>query len=262
MKPPSSDLAHCNLRRARAEAGKILGNVYTFFPEEFRMKRAYSLTLVAIGLALPVGLRAWAVDGSDIALPSGTQLVVRLTNTLSTKGSEEGDPWAGKVAEPIFAAGQEVVPADSTVRGRVTFIKPAGRATGRGEMRLVAETISTPGQGTFTIVAQLQDAQDSAGTKVKDSEGTVEGPGKSVKSAAKEAGIGAAGGAAVGSITHGGSGALYGMAIGAMAGIIHSVAKKHQGALLPPGTELTFVLDRTFLSKHITPPPHSDPSSE
>jgi hypothetical protein len=231
-------------------------------PEGLRMKRALSLTLVTIGTVLALGLSAWAADSGDIALPSGTQLVVKLTNTLSTKGSEEGDPWAGKVAEPIFAGGQEVVPAQSTVRGRVTFIKPAGRATGRGEMRLVAETISVPEQGTFTIVAQLQDAQDNAGTKVKDSEGTVEGPGKSVKSAAKEAGIGAAGGAAIGSMAHGGSGALYGMAIGAMAGIIHSVAKKHQGPLLPPGTELTFVLDRTFLSKHIAAPPRANPPSE
>ena len=239
-----------------------LGAVLPLFPEKLRMKRACSFAVVTIGMTLAVGLLAWANDQGDIALPSGTQLVVKLTNTLSTKGSEEGDPWAGKVAEPIFAGGQEVVPADSTVRGHVTFIKPEGRATGRGEMRLVAETISTPEQGTFTIVAQLQNADDNKGTKVKDSEGTVEGPGKSVKSAAKEAGIGAAGGAAVGSIAHGGSGALYGMAIGAMAGIIHSVAKKHQGPLLPPGTELTFVLDRTFLSKHITPPPRSDTSSE
>jgi len=231
-------------------------------PEEFRRKGAFSLTSVTVAIILAVGLLAWAVDDADIALPSGTQLVVRLTNTLSNKGSEEGDPWAGKVAEPIFAGGQEVVPADSTVRGRVTFLKPAGRATGRGEMRLVAETISTPEHGTFTIVAQLQDADDNKGSKVKDAEGTIEGPGKSDKSVAKEAGIGAAAGAAVGSMAHGGSGALYGMAIGAMAGVIHSVAKKHQGVLLPPGTELTFVLDRTFLSKHITPPPRSNSSSE
>ena len=61
-------------------------------------------------------------------------------------------------------------------------------------MRLVAETISIPEQGTFTIVAQLQNADDNTGTKVKDAEGTVEGPGKSDKSVAKEAGIGAAGG--------------------------------------------------------------------
>ena len=226
------------------------------------MKRVCSFIVAAIAITLAAGLSAWATDNGDIALPAGTELVVKLTNTLSTKGSEEGDPWAGKVAEPIFSGGQEVVPANSTVRGRVTFVKPAGRATGRGEMRLVAETISTPEQGTFTIVAQLHNADDNSGTKVKDDEGTVEGPGKSVKSAAKEAGIGAAGGAAIGSIAHGGSGALYGMAIGAMAGIVHSVAKKHQGPLLPPGTELTFTLNQTFLSKHITPPPRSDSSSQ
>ena len=226
------------------------------------MKRPCSLPIVTIAMIFAGGLSAWAADSSDISLPNGTQLVVKLTNTLSTKGSEEGDPWAGKVAEPVFAGGQEVVPADSTVRGRVTFVKPAGRATGRGEMRLVAETISVPEQGTFTIVAQLQNAQDNSGTTVKDGEGTVEGPGKSAKQAAKEAGIGAAVGAGVGEITRGGTGALYGMAIGAMAGVIHSVAKKHQGPLLPPGTELTFVLDRTFLSKHVSPPPRTDSSSQ
>jgi len=225
------------------------------------MKRIWLLSMLTAAMALAASVPVLAAEGDDIALPSGTQLVVKLTNTLSTKGSEEGDPWAGKVAEPIFAAGEEVVPASSTVRGHVTFVQPAGRATGRGEMRLVAETISTTEHGTFTIVARLQDAQDNKGTTVKDAEGTLEGPGKSAKSTAKEAGIGAAGGAAIGSIAHGGSGALYGMAIGAMAGVIHSVAKKHQGPLLPPGTELTFVLDRTFLSKRITPPARTNDSS-
>ena len=226
------------------------------------MKRNGARIVISLAFVLTTGLLAWGIDTDDIALPSGTELVVKLTNTLSTKGSEEGDPWAGKVAEPIFAAGQEVVPVDSTVRGHVTFLKPAGRATGRGEMRLVAETVAVTGRGTFTIVALLKNADDSTGTKVKDAEGTVEGPGKSDKSVAKEAGIGAAGGAAVGSLAHGGSGALYGAAIGAMAGVIHSVAKKHQGPLLPPGTELTFVLDRTFLSRHIVPPPQSNSSSD
>ena len=226
------------------------------------MKPRCSIAILAAGSLLAGSLVAWAADGGDIALPSGTQLVVKLTNTLSTKGSEEGDPWAGKVAEPIFAGGQEVVPANSTVRGHVTFMEPAGRATGRGEMRLVAETISTPEQGTFTIVAQLKDAESGTGSKVKDAEGTVEGPGKSAKTAAKEAGIGAAVGAGGGMLIDGGKGALFGMAIGAIAGIVHSTAKKHQGVLLPPGTELTFVLDRTFLSKRITPPPRPAPPSE
>lgn len=218
------------------------------------MKRLSSLTLATFSLILAAGPVAWAVDASDIALPSGTQLVVKLTNTLSTKGSEEGDPWVGKVAEPIFSGGVEVVPANSTVHGHVTFLKPAGRATGRGEMRVVAETISVTDQGTYTIVALLKQADDATGSKVKDPEGTIEGPGKSDKSAAKEAGIGAAVGGLGGLLLDGGKGSLYGAAIGAVAGIVHSVAKKHQGVLLPPGTEMTFVLDRTFLTKRVTPP--------
>jgi len=245
-----------------AKSSKCMTRATVSHSSEIRIRRACSFVLLTFGVILAAGRLAWPVDADDIALPSGTQLVVRLTNTLSNKGSEEGDPWAGKVAEPIFAKGQEVVPADSTVRGRVTFLKPAGRATGRGEMRLVAETISVQDHGTFTIVAQLQNADDNKGSKVEDAEGTIEGPGKSDKSIAKEAGIGAAAGAAVGSIAHGGTGALYGMAIGAIAGLTHGVAKKHQGVLLPPGTELTFVLDRTFLSKHIAPPPRTESSSQ
>jgi hypothetical protein len=223
--------------------------------------RVFSITTLSIALVLPFSVTAEAIDAGDIALPSGTQLVVKLTNALSSKSSEEGDPWVGKVAEPIFASGQEVVPADSRVRGHVTFVKPPGRATGKGEMRIVAETVSVTGQGNFTIVALLKNADDSTKTKVKDAEGTVQGPGKSDESIAKEAGIGAAVGAGGGALIHGGTGALYGAAIGAVAGVVHSMAKKHQGAVLPPGTELTFVLDRTFLSKRITPPPRSDSSS-
>ncbi len=226
------------------------------------MKRILTLAVVVISLmstALPF---ATAADADDIALPNGTELVVKLTTTLSSKGNEEGDPWLGKVADPIFAGGQEAIPADCKVRGHITFIKPVGRATGKGEMRLVAETISIPDQGTFTIVALLKGADDKTGSKVKDAEGTIEGPGKSNTSMAKEAGVGAAVGAGVGAIAHGGSGALYGAAIGAMAGVVHSVAKKHQGVVLPPGTELTFVLNQTYLTKHVAPPRSEDSSSD
>ena len=226
------------------------------------MKRASALAVAAVALILGGGLSVRAADEGDIALPSGTQLTVKLTNTLSTKGSEEGDPWAGKVEEPVFSGGEEVIPANSTVRGHVTFLNPEGRAKGRGELRLVAETISVPEHGTFTIVARLKTAENNTGSKLKDDEGTIEGPGKSAKSAAKEAGIGAAVGAGVGAIADGGTGALYGMAIGAMAGIIHTVAKKHQGVLLPPGTEFTFVLDQTFLTKRVVPPKQSEAPAE
>jgi hypothetical protein len=217
------------------------------------MKRAYHLAIAFITLMLVSGPAALATD-QNIVLRTGTELHVRLTTTLSTRTNQNGDPWMGRVIEPIFAEGREVVPAGSAVDGRVTFVKEAGRAVGAGQMRLVAETITTPEEGTFTIVASLEDAQGAEGSKVKDEEGTIQGPGKDAKAAAKEAGIAAAGGAAVGAMVHGGSGALYGAGIGAVAGVIHGMVKKHKGVVLPQGTELTFVLTHTALSKQIAAP--------
>src|SRR5579862_8573521 len=103
-------------------------------PKEPRMKRHASLTFLILVIVLSPCFSARAADGDDIALPNGTELLVRLTTTLSSKGSEEGDPWLGKVEQPIFAGGQETVPEDSKVHGHVTFVKPPGRATGRGEL--------------------------------------------------------------------------------------------------------------------------------
>jgi hypothetical protein len=223
------------------------------------MRRAPHLAIAVTALTLLPGATVLAGD-QNIALPVGTELLVRLTTTLSTKANENGDPWTGQVMEPIFAEGREVVPAGSTVDGRVTYVKEAGRATGRGEMRLVAETITTPQEGTFTIVASLENAQGAEGTKMKGEEGTIEGPGKDKKGTVKEAGIDAASGAAVGAIVHGGSGALYGAGIGAVAAVIHGLVKKHKGVVLPQGTELTFVLTRASLSKQVAPPKPETPT--
>ena len=211
------------------------------------MKSIHWLLLLS-ALILAIGPAAPAADDA-IALPSGTELHVRLTTSLSTKTNQSGDPWVGRVIEPIFSGGREVVPADSTVDGHVTYVKEPGRVTGTGEMRVVADSITVPDEGTFAIVTSLQEAESSQGAKVKDQEGTIQGPGKDKGDTAKSAGIGAGIGATAGVIAHGGTGALYGAGIGAAAGAIRGVVKKHKGVVLPPGTEMTFVLSRTSLSK-------------
>jgi hypothetical protein len=223
------------------------------------MRRAYRLSITLMSLALVMGAAASAAE-NPIDLPAGTELQVRLTTTLSSKGTENGDPWMAKTMDPIFAQGREVVPANSTVAGHVTYVQPPGRATGRGEMRLVAETITVPEEGTFAIVASLEKAEGEKGTKLKDQEGTVEGGGKDNKGIAKTVGEATAGGAAVGLLLHGGSGALIGAGVGLMAGLIHGVVKKHDGVLLPQGTEMTFVLNQTALAKQ-PPRQHPGPSA-
>ena len=217
------------------------------------MRRAIKIALMAFLVGLSLLPLAFSAEDSFM-LPAGSTLQVRLMTTVSTKGTENGDPWTGRIVEPVFAGGEEVIPTGSFVEGHVTYVKPPGRVKGKGEMRLVAETISTPDGATrYSIVAALQNAQGAPDAKVADEEGTVKGPGKSPQATAKEAGIGAAAGAGVGTLAQGGSGALYGAGIGAVAGVIHSLAKRHKDVTLPAGTELTFTISRNTTAKLVAP---------
>jgi type IV secretion system protein VirB10 len=188
--------------------------------------------------------------GDDaITLPAGSELHVQLITTLSSKTSDTGDMWTGKVVEPIFGKGGEIVPDGSTVDGHITYLKGPGRVKGKGEMRLVADSISTPDKSKYEIVASLEDAK---GGNVKDEEGTLQGPGKSKKGTAVETGVGGAAGAGVGAIAHGGTGALYGAGIGAMAGLVHGALKKGKDIIVPAGTEMTFVISRDTTAKKVS----------
>jgi hypothetical protein len=204
------------------------------------------LAVLIVALVFP----ALSAGADDVfTIPAGTILQVKLTTTLSTRASENGDPWTGSVVEPIFAKGEEVVPVGSTVQGRVSFVKGPGRAKGTAQMRLTPERITRPDEVSFAISASLEDAQGAEGAHVAGDEGTIKGSGKSKKGTAIETGVGAGAGAGVGAIADGGTGALYGMAIGATAALAHSLLKRHKDVVLPQGTELTLVINRSTTFK-------------
>lgn len=183
-------------------------------------------------------------------LPKGTSLEMTLTTTLSSKANDNGDPFTAEISEPVFGGGEEIIPAGSIVEGRISFLKPPGRATGKAEMRLTPEKVTTKAGLQFNIAAALTDAKGDV--KLNGDEGTLEGPGKDKKKAAKEAGIGAGGGAAIGGIADGGTGALYGAAAGLGAAIIHTVLKKHGNIVVPQGTELTYVVSRDTVGQKVS----------
>jgi hypothetical protein len=198
--------------------------------------------VIALGaaLALPV-----VAANSGPTLAAGTQLQVELTTTLSTKYNQKGDPFTADVEDPIFAGGEEVIPAGSQVYGHVTYVQSPKRFKGVAEMRLAVDGVTTPKGLHYNLAASLGNQDTAGGNKVAGEEGTVQGPGKSKKETAKDSGIGAAAGAGVGAIAAGGEGALYGAGIGALAGVIRMIGKKHGQLILHPGTELTFVLNRS-----------------
>jgi len=198
--------------------------------------------MMALILALLAGPALLAAsDLPKQVLPVGTRVSVQLITALSSSADRSGDAFTAEVEEPIFANGIEVVHAGSTLHGHVTFVKPPGRVKGKAEMRLVADSIVLKDGHQYSFAGDLTDSAES-GVKVKGSEGTVEGPGKSKKQAAKDAGIGAAVGAGGGALAAGGTGALYGAGIGAVAGLIRALAKHHKNVVLQPGTPLVFVL--------------------
>lgn len=221
------------------------------------MQRRFTSLALALAMSsiFPVALRA---AGDTVTIPAGTVLETRLTTLLTTKTSENGDPFTAKIMDPIFNGGEEVVPAGSMLEGHVSFVKEPGRVKGKAEMRLVADKIITPDDVEFSLTAGLEDAQGAEGAKVKGEEGTIQGPGKSTKGAAIETGVDAGIGAGVGAIAAGGKGSLYGLGIGAVTGIIHNLGKKHKNLVLPPGTSLTFVVSRTTTAKKTV---HTDDSS-
>lgn len=184
----------------------------------------------------------------SFTIPAGSTLHVVLATVLSSKNSEDGDPFSAKVEEPIFDHGYEVVPAGSMAEGRVSFVKPPGRAKGVAEMRLTIESLVTPDGNKYVIAASLADAD---GVKVKGDEGTIVGPGKSKKDGAIETGVGAGIGAGVGAIADGGTGALYGAGIGAIAAVVHRLSKRHPDIILAQGTDMAFTISRATTAKKV-----------
>ena len=217
------------------------------------MKRA--VAIVAAGFLAAAAFPAPLARAADaFTLPAGTTLHAQLTATLSSKTNETGDHFTASVTEPIFVGGQELIPGGSTVDGRIAMIKKPGRAKGVAEMRLTPETVTTPDGTQYSIAAALEGAEGAPDAKLKDSEGTLQGPGKNKKKGAEEAGIGAGAGAGIGAIAGGGAGALEGAGIGAAAAGIHQLLKHHKDIVVPSGTELTFVLNRATTAKKVEHP--------
>src|SRR5258708_1611074 len=94
----------------------------------------------------PAQTAAEAWLGSDITVPAGTELAVRLQTTLSTKTSREGDAFLATVGGPIVVNGRVVIPQGATVHGHVALSEQPGKASGRGRMKLALDEVTYDGR--------------------------------------------------------------------------------------------------------------------
>lgn len=188
------------------------------------------ILLLAAGLA--------AQPGSPV--PAGTALMVRLDTTLATFSNRVGDPFQGKITQPVVVNGATLIPAGATVEGRVTKVSEPRRISGRPTIGILPEAVVLPSGERYFLDATLTDT-NIHGTDVN-SEGQFKGQTHDRRDTL-ETGGGTAGGMLIGGLIGGGPGILIGGAVGATATTAHWLAK-HRSAILPAGTELTLELNR------------------
>jgi hypothetical protein len=197
-------------------------------------------------LPVPVGnaprvLAAPAVTVQPaLPVPAGTALMVRLDTTLATFSNRVGDPFQGKVTQPVVVNGTTVIPVGSTVEGRVTKVNEPRRISGRPTIGILPEAVILPSGERYYLDATLTDT-NIRGTDVNE-EGQFKGQTHDRRDTL-EAGGGTAGGMLIGGLIGGGPGVLIGGAIGAGSATAHWLAK-HRSAILPAGTQLTLELNR------------------
>ena len=195
-------------------------------------------------VAVLSGVLLWltaAVAQTNLSLPAGTALNVKLESTLATFTSKKGDAFSGRVTQPVVMDGKVVIPIGTTVLGRVTRVSEPRRVAGKPTIGITPETVVLPNGERYALNATLVDTSLRAGTDVND-EGQFKGAGHDTKDL-MEIGAGTGGGMLIGGMAAGSKGVLIGGAIGATATVTHWLSKR-RSAMLAPGTELVMELNR------------------
>lgn len=162
-----------------------------------------------------------------VTVPAGTELAVRLEDTLSSRTAQPGDRFTASAAEPILDGNTVAIEAGSLFSGRVELVD---QATGRTDRtaKLVLAVNELERHGTSHSV----DA-----TVVRASERLETGVGSEVK----KIGIGAGLGTVLGAVLGGKKGAAIGAAVGGGGSILATEGNEVE---LPRGTILYLRLDR------------------
>lgn len=160
-------------------------------------------------------------------VPAGTVMRLRLNQPLSSKTARVGDIFSSTVVDPVFVRGVEVIPASSTVSGKITEVKTAARKGRAGSLNVTFTSIRTPTPKHYEILGSLAGA---------DNEGTVKG-----ESAKKRNTKLVGRGVVVGGLMNGAAG----LATGATIGVARGLIKKGNEADVKAGTEYNMILDHS-----------------
>ena len=161
-------------------------------------------------------------------VPVGTNLKVRLEDTLSSKESRASDKFTATVLDPVRFN-------EATVRGHIRSIVKSGKIKGRTTMNLAFDSITLADGRTGTLHGYVTRVYDSNARS--DEEGGVQSEGRG-RQTIKRGAIGGTAGAIIGAIAGGGKGAAIGLIVGGAAGAGSLAVGGSKELKLEAGTEM------------------------
>jgi hypothetical protein len=162
-------------------------------------------------------------------VPVGTDLKVRINDTLSSKDSRIGDRFTATVIDPSRFD-------EARLTGHISSIQKSGKIKGRTSMNLAFDSIEMRDGRRGVLHGYVTRVYGSDSGRA-DNEGGVESSSRT-KQTVKRAGIGATVGAIVGGIAGGGKGAAIGLIIGGAGGAGSLAVQGSKELKIESGTEM------------------------
>jgi hypothetical protein len=163
-------------------------------------------------------------------VPIGTNLKVRLNDTLSSKESRVGDRFTATAIDPVRFS-------EATVHGHIKSIIKSGKVQGRTTMNLAFDSIDLPGDPPKHGVLHGYVTRIYGTNAKTDEEGGVQSESRG-KQTLKRSGIGATAGAIIGGIAGGGKGAAIGLILGGAGGAGSLAINGSKELKIESGTEM------------------------
>lgn len=165
----------------------------------------------------------------DVNIPAGTTLPIRITQTLDSASTQQGDSFSGTVASDVVIDGVVAIPHGAAVSGRVDAVQEAAHF--KGNSLLTIELTGLRHRGNNVALATEPYS--------------VAGKGRGKNTAIKTGG-GAAVGALLGGIFGGGKGAAIGAAAGGGVGAGSNAITRGEQVQIPSESLVRFHLTNSI----------------